>query len=264
MILKKLAKKLIYALWVINGYVGIRFHLGAPPKVTVLIAYYNPARMKHINHQIRNFLKCSFVERIIISNHNPDIKIDTLVKVEHESLVILNQKIRRGSGYRWLVANEFSPEYLIVVDDLLIFPWQLKKLFKSLVTEPEIPHGLAGLIRQKNGLFENHRKVNRSVDYLCEIYAITGNHLKRYIELSSEVSKNAALSKMVEFCADFIIISHTGSLPPQIHDAGFLMRCSTFNKAGVAAHKEPEFHKNILAVGLALNNIKCKNLTTFG
>ena len=72
---KYLQKKLIYYLWVINGYFGWKLGLATSQTLTVLTTYYNPARLKHVNHQIRNLLKCKFVERVIISNHNPALYI---------------------------------------------------------------------------------------------------------------------------------------------------------------------------------------------
>ena len=173
--LKELIKKLIYELWVIYGYWGWKCGQGISKKVTVLITYYNPARLKHMNHQIRNLLKCAFVEQIVISNHNPAFKIEAHVTISDPRLAFVNQAVRRGCGYRWLVADGFSPQYLIVMDDdILLFPWQVEKLFSALVAEPEIPHGFAGMVQQPDGFLDYQQKQERRVDYICEIYAITG------------------------------------------------------------------------------------------
>jgi len=253
--LKKVLREIKYYLWALNGFIGLKFQLRVPQKATVLITYYSPARMKHINNQLRNIFKCDFVEKVIISNHNPDVKIDSLIKVKDARITIVNQNIRRGCGHRWLVANEYSPEYLIVIDDdILIFPWQLKELFTSLIIEPEIPHGFAGMIRHANDFMEYREKENRSVDYICEIYAITGEHLKRYVRLRSEIIKDESLINMVEFAADFMIVSQSGSYNPKIHDAGRMFRCPTYNEDGVAVHKNHDFDNNVLGVARALSN----------
>ncbi len=68
---RTLARKLKYVLWTLNGYVGRTVSAHAPQKVTVLITYYHPARMQHIEPQVRNILKCTFVDKLVISNHNP-------------------------------------------------------------------------------------------------------------------------------------------------------------------------------------------------
>jgi len=253
--LKKVFREIKYCLWELNGFIGLRSRTSMSQKVTVLFTYYNPARMQHINHQLRNIFKCDFVKQVIISNHNPEIDIASLIKVREERITVVNQKIRRGCGYRWLVANEFSPEYLIVVDDdVLLFPWQLKQLFEALIKEPQIPHGLAGMIRHSDGFLEYRQEEERSLDYICEIYALTGIQLNRYMELRDELIKDEALMDMVEFAADFMIVSHSGNGIPKIHDAGRLFRCSTYNETGVAVHKNNDFDNSILEVAHLLNN----------
>jgi len=254
--IKEFIKKLIYYLWMVNGLVGWKIKLNQPKKLTILITYYNPARIKHINHQIRNLLKCDFIERVIISCHNPQIKIEDFVNVSDKRLSLLNQNERRGCGYRWLVAEQFSPAYLIVMDDdILLFPWQVKKLLVSLLAETDTPHGFAGMVKQKDESFDYRQKVDQSVDYLCEIYAITGEMLKRYIYLKDRIQTSSEMAKSIESTADFVIVSQTGNLKPKIHYAGHLLRCPTFNQAGVAVHKEQAFLEDVHAVSQALDDI---------
>ena len=124
------------------------------------------------------------VEKVVISSHNPDVKIDDHVTARDPRLVLLNQSIRRACGYRWIVAREISPEYLIVIDDdIVLFPWQLKILFESLLEEPKIPHGLSGMVRMNDGSFQFQQRKNIEIHSLTEIYAVTKGHLKRYFEL---------------------------------------------------------------------------------
>lgn len=254
--MKALAKKILHLLWIVNGFLGFKSYWSDTRHVTVLITYFNPVRMKHINHQIRNLLKCDFVEKVIISNHNPDINIEALINVTSDRVVVRNQQIRRGCGYRWWVANDFSPEFLIVADDdLLLFPRQIKKLFAALIHEPQMPHGFAGMIQQSDYALEYHQKENRIVDYLCEIYAITGEQLKQYTKLSREIIKDETLKNMVEFSADFIITSRTGSQKPHIHHTSHILRCPSFNQTGVAVHREQVFLESVRGVVLALDKI---------
>jgi hypothetical protein len=255
-VIKNIVKKLVYYLWVLYGFWGWKYGLRSPEKASVLITYYNPIRIKHINHQIRNLLKCKFVERIIISNHNPEIKIENFVRVIDERLVFLNQGVRRGCGYRWLVAAGYSPEYLIVIDDdILLFPSQLQKLFRSLISEPDIPHGFAGMIRQPNGDLNYYQKVERRVDFICEIYAITGKHLQKYIQTRDLIVADEDVAKSVEQTADFVVVSGTGLARPKIHFTWHLLRCPTFNQSGIAVHKEPTYMDDIRAVLVALDAV---------
>jgi hypothetical protein len=249
-------------LWALNGIIGLKLQIKMHQKATVLFTYYNPVRMKHVNHQLRNVLKCDFVGQVIISNHNPDIDISSMIRVRNPHINIINQKVRRGCGYRWLVANDFSPEYLIVVDDdVLIFPWQLKQLFEALIAEPEIPHGFAGMVQHTDGSLEYRQEEERSLDYICEIYAITGEHLKRYVELRTEVLRDESLTDMVESAADFMIVSRSGSYNPKIHDAGRLFRCPTYNETSVAVHKNNDFDSSMMGVARALNALASSHPT---
>jgi hypothetical protein len=63
-------RRIRHALWILNGYIGRTVSLDIPQKVTVLLTPYNPIRMNQIGSQVRNILKCAFVDQIAISNHN--------------------------------------------------------------------------------------------------------------------------------------------------------------------------------------------------
>jgi hypothetical protein len=231
-------------LWMGNGYLGRRFSLSDPQKLTVLITYFDPARMVRINHQLRNILKCSFVERIIISNHNPRVNIQEKIKIKDRRVKVISQTVKRGCGFRWQIATKIKPSYLVVIDDdLFIFPEQLTRLFNSLLAEPEIPHGLSGMIYFPDGSYEFHDKENREIDFLCEIYAVTKKHLDRYVDIYSDFSSNESVSRIVDSATDFIIISQTGTSEPKIHDVGRLLRDETFKKEGVAVHKGQMFNE---------------------
>jgi hypothetical protein len=213
--------------------------------------------MTHINHQLRNILKCDFVEKVIISNHNPEIKLDFLIKVSDERVTIINHNVRKGCGHRWLVAIAYSPEYMIIIDDdLLVFPWQLRQLFEALVANPEIPHGFAGMVHHENGFLEYRERKDQLVDYICEIYAVTKVHLKRYEVLKERLLHiNPSLNKTIDFMTDFIVISTMEGQKPKIHNAGRLFRCPTYNQADVAVHKDHEFSEAIFKTVSALSNL---------
>lgn len=251
----RLTRRIRYALWKLNGYIGRTVSIDIPQKVTVLITYYHPVRMEHIEPQIRNILKCSFIDKLVISNHNPEVDVEEKVKVKDKRLVFLSQDVRRGCGYRWLIANNLNPEYLIVVDDdVLFFPAQLARLFKHLINEPDIPHGISGFVRLANDELEYHEKENMTVNFLCEAYAVTRNHLKRYMEFKQLVAENKTVNEMIDSAADFMVISQTGSGNPKIHNVGRLFKSLTFRQTGVAVHKEESFGQSLLEVSRVLND----------
>ncbi len=245
-----------------NGYLGKRYSLSGPQKLTVLITYFNPARMTRIDHQLRNIFKCRFVEKVIISNHNPDVEIRRLIKVNDPRLKIMNQSVRRGCGYRWQIASEINPEYLVVIDDdLFLFPGQLTKLFKFLLAEQKIPHGLSGINCLPDGSYEFRDREDRETDFLCEIYALTREHLGHYMKTYADLSSNEQIIQMVNSTTDFILLSHTGVSRPKIHDVGRLFRDETFKTEGVAVHKKEMFNEYIELTQYA---IKVNHLSRVG
>jgi hypothetical protein len=256
--LKRVAKKIAYYLWVIFGYVGWNLRVQGSETLTVLITYYSPARLRHLNHQIRNLLKCQFVEKIVVSCHNPTIKIKEHVKVQDQRLVLMNQSVPRGCGYRWSVARAFPAEYFVVVDDdIVLFPWQLRVLFERLLEEPKIPHGLSGMIHREDGELEFHQRENIPVHYLTEIYAVTKEHVEHYFEMVSLIEKQEEdLPEAIERLGDFIVISQTGVQNPKIHKAGRIFRDETYNAQGVAMHKEEHFATLVNRVAQSVQGLR--------
>lgn len=256
--IKRNLKKLVYYLWCLYGLMGPRLRLNAQELVTVLITYYSPARLRHVNHLTRNLLKCEFVGKVVISCHNPEVKIEEHVTVRDRRVTLLNQNVRRACGYRWDVAREFSPEYLIVIDDdIVLFPWQLKVLFEKLLREPDLPHGLSGMIHMEDGALQFHQRENIEVHYLTEIYAVTKNHIEQYFEMIRTFGEqDPALPAEIEYLGDFVVISQTGPLHPRIHRAGRIFRDDTYNVQGMANHKEEQFSKIVDKVARAVKNMR--------
>ncbi len=254
-------RKIRYALFTLNGYLGRNLTLDSSHKVTILLTYYHPSRMNYIGAQVRNFLKCDFVDKIVITNHNPDIKIEDKINIKDDRLICLNQNVRRGNGYRWRVANTIDADHFILLDDdIQLSPEQLKKLFQKLIAEPTVPHGYSGQLHLPDDKFEFHESENVEVDYLCELYAVTRNHVKRYAQIEqllAEEDKN--LLDYVERFADHIVISQSGAQRPRIHEVSSLLRNDTFKTPGVATHKNEEFEKGVLQVCTAVKRIKIQS-----
>lgn len=258
----KRAKYLIkFLLWYLSGYISRQISINSPQKVTLLLTFYNPIRMKYINSQIRNILKCTFIEKLVISNHNPTITIEEKINIIDDRLVVINQKIRRGCGYRWQIIKTLSADFVISIDDdILLFPMQLKTLFQNLLREPEIPHGFSGFIRLENEELQYRERENIEVHYLCEVYAVSRKHIERYIEMEKFLSEiERSLVNLIESYHDFIVISQTGTRNPKIHKVGTIFRSETFMTPGVALHKDKEWVDSVSAVSRAVQELRSQN-----
>lgn len=246
----------------LNGYIGRKISIDGPQKVTILLTYYHPARMIHIDSVVRNFLSCTFVDKIVITNHNPEIKIQNKVKLRDERLILINQDIQRGSGYRWQVASAINSDYFIVIDDdIFLFPSQLKNLFEHLLSEPLIPHGYAGQLHLNNDTFEYREREDAQLDYLCELYAVTKAHVKRFSEIEQcLLEQDKTLYDFVEQFADYIVISQSGAQNPKIHKTDRLLRSDTFKTPGIAAHKGDSFAEGVIKVCHTVKEIQTPTL----
>lgn len=257
-VIKRNIKKLAYYLWCAYGFIGPRLRLNTRELVTVLVTYYNPARLRHVNHLTRNLLKCEFVGKVVISSHNPDVKLEEHVTIRDPRVILINQSVRRACGYRWDVARQFSPEYLIVIDDdIVLFPWQLKVLFAKLLSEPNLPHGLSGMIHTEDGTLEFRQRENIEVHFLTEIYAVTKDHIEQYFDMIKIFGEqDPALPAEIEYLGDFVVISQTGPLHPRIHRAGRIFRDDTYNVQGTANHKEEQFLTIVNKVARAIKTVR--------
>src|SRR5215211_7415156 len=104
--------------------------------------------------------------------------------------------------------------------------------------------------------FEFRDRENLEVDFLCEVYAVTGSQLNRYMELNSYISSDEQIAQIVDATADFMVISQTGKSKPKIHDVGRLFRDETFKMEGVAVHKNQTFDEHVGKVFSILKDLE--------
>jgi hypothetical protein len=242
---RDLARFSVRAAWRLNGRVGPVIGRDLAERATVLITYFAPERLRHAAPQLRNVLRCACVERVIALNHNPEVTLGDL-GIDDPRLVVLDHPERRGCGHRWSVAARFDPAHLIVIDDdLLLFSWQVGRLFRHLLEQPEVPHGLAGMVMGADGSLEYLQRRDQAVDLLCEAYAVTRQHLRTFARLSSAVAREPEVASLIEQSADFVVLSRAGTGRPLVHDEGRILRCPTFDRPGVAIHKGAGFSTSV-------------------
>jgi hypothetical protein len=90
-LIKKGAKKGYHWTWIVNGHFGRNISIDIPEKTTVIIPSYSVERVRYLEPQVRSILKCDFIEKIIISNHNPQILPEGWVKINDGRLKLINQ-----------------------------------------------------------------------------------------------------------------------------------------------------------------------------
>ncbi len=253
-------RELLYQKWSLQGYISSPLYLETDKKVTIIVPSYHASRARNLQPLVRSTLKCSFVEKIIISNHNPEIKLEDWVKIDDGRVTLINHSVRRGCGYGWIVASqEKNADYFIVIDDdLLIYPQQLAVLFQQLINQPEIPHGFIG--RRADGEYVMSQEIE--VEFLYNIYAVTQTHIQNYLEYTQKIINNGdATQESIEYWADDIVVSKSGMGHPRIHKAGSIRQCKTTQTSGVATFTENQFDGHRLQVYQALTKMKSETIT---
>ena len=226
--------------WVLLTHISRNESIDNNPETDVIIATYNTRRLKNINSLVRSVLKCNFVKHLVVTNNNPDIHIEDQVTIKDNRLDLVNQPVRRWPGYRWHIASNSQAEYFIIIDDdFLILPGQLKILLQHLIHEPDIAHGITGHL---NGKYYQNREME--VVVLNQIYAVTKKHVNRYFEITGAIKQNyPEVFPLIEKCADDFIISKSGNSNPKIHNVGQLTRCQTARAPSIAVHLGTDFRR---------------------
>lgn len=248
----RLTRALRRAIWTVESGTGPAVHApGVSARLTVVVAFSHPSRMHHADATARHLLRCSFIERILFSNHNPRVSLSSMIRVIDPRLMISEEPEERGCGYRWEVARRRGADYVMVLDDdVLIRPQQVKMLFLALLNEPGRVHGVRGLMATGDGFVPVARQ-SCDVDLLCELYAVTASHLDRYAARRAQLS--GPVLQLVDQNNDFVLISTCGSASPRIVDVGRLLLAETFKTPGVAVHMRDGFWQETALVASVLH-----------
>ncbi len=251
--LKSIGKWALYWLWILRIHLGIMVNSKSHEKATLILLSYK--RIQNIEPIIKAALKCSFIDRIIVSNNNPDeYDIHDWMVFTDPRVVLINQKKNEGFGNRWNIAiNDKNDNFILIDDDIFIKPKQLKILFEHLISNKNIPHGLAGSINFKK--FVDRRDVQ--VEILHQIYAVTRDHIEKYFEYKNLLEQLPSLKNInIVNSADDIIISFTGNSYARIYNTGIVLRCPFSHDENIASYLQDGFYEQRKMIIDELNDIK--------
>jgi hypothetical protein len=241
----KPAREAVNYLWTLGWRLRVAFgppvDLDASERLTVvLVSYLRPANMERI---VRAALKCKFVNKIVVQNNNPEIDIRDWIGVSDDRLRIVNSPVRRGAGSRWFVAREENEAYYLAIDDdVFLFPGQIARLFSNLLNDPDVPHGVHGILTGKSRRQTHVARREATVDILHQLYLATGDHVRRYHEILATLERDAPDARAIaDHFGDDVIISNCGNGAPRIHNVGFVPRCASSHRRGIALNQLDEF-----------------------
>jgi hypothetical protein len=250
---RNIARELFFRLYTLNGHFGRQVSIPGNLRTVAIIPSYSKKRARNLDPLVRNLLKCTFLKKVIVSNNNPEIQVEDWVKVRSPRLQLINQPVRRGCGYSFILAGKEDADIFISIDDdFLVRPSQTARLVKYIIANPAVPHGLDGV--DTNGEF--HQYTEMDIDILYNIYGCTSALVKRYLEIVEKMiaTKNVP-NEAIEIFSPDVVISRLGEGKGRIHNLGFNLRCRTANTPGVALHMQKDFNNPRFQVDAALKEL---------
>jgi hypothetical protein len=208
--------------------------------LAILVCGFHPIRYWNIRHILESALKCDFVDTIWISNNNPAHVFPPWLYVADERVRIIEQPVVRTCEYRYQILNEMPGEYFAVLDDdHVLMPGQIGSLFRSLLKEPDRPHGFYGEDYPMDpAQFIDgrtwHVNSDATVTNLNRGYFVTRKHVREFHALVRGL-------RLQEVTHDDLIVGFSGERFPRIHDVGSVYECRTEAARGVALWSDHDF-----------------------
>lgn len=211
-------------------------------KLTVVLLSYG--RAANLNSIVAACLACPFVQRVILSNNNPELRMRDFVRQRDSRLQITDQSVRCFPSKRYELARDSGDEWLLCIDDdTFLTPRQIRSLFGASLANPAVPHGVAGENFRREGGFAEYLfgipGKPETVDCLVWAYAFTRKHAERYFELLRKLCIDNATFRANED----IVLSLAGNGRPLVHNFGTLHLCGSRDAEEVATSKQTGFRE---------------------
>lgn len=209
----------------------------------------------------RSVLRCSFVQKVVLCNNNPDLDIQEWLGIADRRLVVINQQENRGTVARFEISRRDEGDYFLAIDDdIFLTPQQIRRLFRHLLKDPSVPHGLYGQVAFENQEFIDWdliHGIEGRVDIINKVYGFTKAHVLECFRLLGllGVENRAALKELT--MGDDIVLSFSGQSSPLCHHLGDILSCPTESLPGLAVWREPGFVSYRATLLARLRKVKC-------
>lgn len=218
-------------------------HAGSEKLSVVLLSYKRP---KNLNKILSCLRQCDFISDILISNNNPDVRLETNLDCRDSRVKLINQSERQFPSIRLDLSRSLQSEYVIAIDDdVFLEPWQLLKLFQALLENPSVVHGFAGHVysadlARLHALFGQEKPV----DALIMLFAYTKAHVESYFRILDQLQ---IVNRELRGSED-VPLSFAGDSYARIHDLGYVCLCPSTDRKGVATWTTEGFmdHRRLL------------------
>lgn len=231
-----------YLQWQKNARLNSRVVLGRPEKLCIILLAWK--RMHNMEPIVRSLLRADFIERIIVSNNNPEYRIAEWIHLEDERLRLLDQPVKRAPGIRFELARaEPSRYFMSIDDDIFLYPEQVKQVFLHMLERQDAPHGIQGErfvgrqpnasrfnIQLRNGWQVAIRRTEAQVDVINMVYGFNRDQLEELYRLAQQLGVNVGEIANGED----ILLSLSGKERPWVHDTGQVAECISAAQQGVS------------------------------
>lgn len=231
-----------YLRWQHDARFGPRVGLDGPQKLTIILLAWK--RMHNMEPIVRSLLRADFVERIIVSNNNPEYRIADWISLRDERLHLVDQPKATAPGIRFEIARSEPGAYFMSIDDdIFLYPEQVKRLFQALLERPGAVHGTqgeryvgeAGGERIGDQLIHfgwqvNIRQREEQVDVLNTVYTFSREHVTRLYERAEQLG--IEVPELAN--GEDILLSASGTERPWVHDVGPVAECISYCRYGVS------------------------------
>jgi hypothetical protein len=202
-------------------------------------------RVRNLEPMVRSLLRCGFVEKIVVSNNNPEHRIADWVQIRDRRVYLLDQPRPTPCSIRYQIAlEEPGPYFLSIDDDVFLYPGQVRRLFEELVARPTAPHGLQGedFLGERTpktclGWKINLHGFEGQVDNINTCYAFTREHAAEMERLARLLGLDLADIPM----GSDVLLGAAGQERPFLHDVGSVLHCLSCHRVGVATWRKRGF-----------------------
>ena len=225
---------------------GVRYRHAGPERLTVILPSY--ARPRNIDLILSAVVACDFVSEIIITNNNPEIRLEDHLHVSDPRIRLIRQPRKTPASIRCDLSREAREPWILAIDDdVFPSPRQVRALFRQLLSRPERVHGYGGEIWGDPPSQATHRHVHwpwgtQPVDTLMWAFAYTRAHVEEYFRLLDRLGIDNFELKSSED----VPLSFAGEGSPLVHGVGLFCRCPSESDPAVATWLRPGFFQHRL------------------
>lgn len=208
--------------------------------VTAYVA--NFARPQNIQCIVQSLLACPSIQHIIVSNNNPYSPLSGWFHTSSDRVTVLQHATAQSCQKRFEhLSYHPAPYYLILDDDIFVYPHQIEQLTTALRTHPHVPHGLFGQRWEGDQFEQGIRNWEGEIDVINRVYAFTEAQRTQSLQLADTLKKKSIISERALGWCDDIMLSCSNAAKPYMHDVGPFIDCPTQGKKGVATWREDDF-----------------------